>query len=349
MNMQLQHPRLPFESTADFLAAVAHHATEHQLDPRLDMQAGITGMGTTTATVGFLMPEDQTEDIWQRAYNVGNIMRRCTAQPMSPRSSSLVIPTVSETSRSDGSRFGGMALAWLDEGEPFPEFKLKFDKGLRLFSPRKIGGLVAVTDELLADAPALTAFFERASGMEVAFMVESAIVDGDGVGQPLGILQAPATIEVAPEAGQAPGTLQAANFSQMIKRFWMSSFPKAAWLMGVNAYAAILELEAEEGIELIKFVGGVPTLHGFAVIITEVTNSLGSRGDIILCDLSQYLLVEREAGTHGLSSIHVKFVQDETAFRLRARIEGAPAWSSPVTVKNAPLPVSPFVVLGART
>jgi hypothetical protein len=49
-----------------------------------------------------------------------------------------------------------------------------------------------------------------------------------------------------------------------------------------------------------------------------------------------------------LSSIHVRFVNDESAFKLRYRVDGAPAWTTPITPNNSAVTQSAFVALGAR-
>jgi HK97 family phage major capsid protein len=85
---------------------------------------------------------------------------------------------------------------------------------------------------------------------------------------------------------------------------------------------------------------------GMPIEVCEYTPALSSAGDIMLCDLSQYLLAEREPGVD--SSIHVQFSTDETAFRFRFRTDGQPAGRSPVTPKNSSTTQSPFVALGAR-
>jgi len=60
---------------------------------------------------------------------------------------------------------------------------------------------------------------------------------------------------------------------------------------------------------------------------------LGTAGDIILADLSQYLLITK-GGPQLASSIHVMFIYDETTFRIVFRCDGQPAWNSTLTMKD---------------
>lgn len=91
------------------------------------------------------------------------------------------------------------------------------------------------------------------------------------------------------------------------------------------------------------------TLFGRPVTEIEQAASLGTVGDIILADLSQYLCIEK-GGLQSASSIHVQFVTDEQVFRFVARIDGQPLWQAALTpFKGTSNTVSPFVALATRS
>lgn len=47
-------------------------------------------------------------------------------------------------------------------------------------------------------------------------------------------------------------------------------------------------------VELIQFdFDGLPLMFGFPIILTEATGPIGAKGDIVLADLSQYIMTER--------------------------------------------------------
>ena len=46
--------------------------------------------------------------------------------------------------------------------------------------------------------------------------------------------------------------------------------------------------------------------------------------------MSQYILIDK-GGVQSASSIHVRFVNDETVFRFVYRVDGLPIWQSPLT------------------
>jgi len=83
------------------------------------------------------------------------------------------------------------------------------------------------------------------------------------------------------------------------------------------------------------------------VIFTEKTEALSSRGDVMLCDFSQYVVGLR-SGMQFETSIHVHFTTDELLSRIIERHDGMPLWGEALTLEDGSTTVSPFVVLGAR-
>ena len=89
------------------------------------------------------------------------------------------------------------------------------------------------------------------------------------------------------------------------------------------------------------------TLFGRPVVPLEQCSAAGSVGDIILGDLSQYLLIDK-GGINAASSIHVRFLYDESVFRFIYRVDGQPIWNKPITPYKGSSTLSPFVTLAAR-
>jgi HK97 family phage major capsid protein len=90
------------------------------------------------------------------------------------------------------------------------------------------------------------------------------------------------------------------------------------------------------------------TLMGRPVIPVEYCATVGTEGDIILADLSQYLMIDK-GGINAASSMHVRFIYDEMAYRFIYRVDGQPIWNSALTPKNGSNTLSPFVTLATRS
>ena len=120
----------------------------------------------------------------------------------------------------------------------------------------------------------------------------------------------------------------------------------AGWFCSENAEE---QLENVGTMYLPQGVGGnaYPLLKGRPVIAMEQCPKLGLVGDIVLADLQHYVIVE--SGIQQMLSVDFKFDTDEAAFRFVLRVDGAPAFSSPITSFSDPTTTrSPFVTLAAR-
>ena len=334
-----------FESGAEFMAAlVSDHGAPHR-DPRLERSAAATGLGEAFAAEGgFLVPSSFAADLWNTVYDIGSVLRLCQPQPVTV-GNGISVPAIDESSRADGSRFGGVEMFWLDEGVTPTATRPKY-RSLNL-KPKKLLAISYATGELLEDAPALAAWLERTFGLEASFEIEDAIINGNGAGRPLGILNSNALITVAKESGQAAATVVAANLVGMAGRLWGPSHRTAVWLMSNAVFLQICDDSFSNGSPVITYgPNGQRFILGMPLMLVEYTPVVGTAGDVILADFSQYLV--SSIAPEFISSIHVRFLNDEGVFRSRFRIDGQPAWSGPLTPRNGSATESPFVTLAER-
>lgn len=302
---------------------------------------------------GFLVQQEFSQQILERAYNTGEIMNRITTTPIGANKNGLKIPALSEKSRADGSRWGGIRAYWEGEAAKMTGSKPTFD--LLELGLKKLTALVYVTDELLEDAIALESWLLQKVPLEINFKVEDSIINGTGAGQPLGILKAASLVSVPKEAGQAADTIVFENVSKMWSRCWGPSRKNAVWLINQDCEPQL------NGMSIAVGTGGVPvylpagglsqspysSLFGRPVIPVEYCDTVGNLGDIVLADLSQYQAIDKGV-LKTATSIHVRFDYNETAFRFVFRFDGQPAWKSSLTPYKGSNSLSPFVALAAR-
>jgi HK97 family phage major capsid protein len=316
-------------------------------------QRTATGVGMNDpASGGFLIAPVFAETLLGRTYG-GALLSRATVVEFE-KGKETHFPTPDETSRAAGSRWGGIRVTWADEGVSIPTSFPKF----RSVGPTLHGAkaAISVTNELLSDAPMLTAVLERGYTSELRFEVEDAMVNGKGLGLPLGIIGAPGTISVAAEGGQAPATILRENLKKMWARFWTQSKTdgEPVWLVSADAEVAIGETyqaigTAGTGTQVYIPAGLVDRfarLYGAPVIPTEYNAALGTVGDVVLCDPAEYLIVQQPL--RRAISAHCSFTTDETVLRFVLNCDGQPVWQSPITPKNGGATQSPFVTLAAR-
>lgn len=319
-------------------------------DKRLE-RLKATGMSEGVPSEGgFLVEPTIAAGILTNVFTTGIFLARTKRIAVGANSNRLVVNAIAETSRVHGSRFGGVRAYWGAEGGTKTASRPTFRQ---MEIPLcKLTGITVLTDELLADATALTSVLTMAFEDEFRFMGDDGILRGTGAGMPLGILNSPALVTVT-RAGA--GHVTAADVIGMYARLMSQSLGAAAWFINQDVIPEIVRLNFVGDTAVTDIPVFLPagtgwstapwnTLLGLPIIASEHCSTLGTTGDIVLADLSRYMVVTK--GTvETATSIHVYFVTDETALRFVLRIGGQPDLASAVTPYQGTNTISPFVVL----
>ncbi|MDA2937031.1 phage major capsid protein [Acidobacteria bacterium AH-259-A15] len=348
----------PFRSLGEQLTAIVRSARTGKVDARLhqireieERQLGLSE--SIPSQGGFMIQPTFSSELLTNAFETGILASRVRTIPLGANSNGLKINAINETSRADGSRWGGIRAYWLDEGATKTKSKPAFRQmNLTL---NKLIGLVYATDELVEDATALEAVIREGFGQEFGFQLDAAIFSGDGSGKPQGFTGSNALITVNKETGQAANTVVFENITKMYARMWPPSAQRAVWLANIETFPQLASMSIPVG------TGGVPVwqpanqvagrpfseLMGRPLIFVEQASALGTKNDLVFVDLSQYLLVQKSL--QSAASIHVQFVTDETTFRFVLRVDGQPIWSSALTPFKGASTLSPYVTLQTRS
>ena len=341
-----------FKTLGEQLYSVAN-AGRGYTDRRLIEQKQ-TGMSEgVPADGGFLVQEDFSSELLKLVFSEGEILSRVHRVPISANSNSLRANYLDEGSRADGSRWGGVLAYWKAEGATKLASNPTF--GQILLELNKLIGLCYATDELLQDAVALEAIITWAFQMEFTYQLEAAIINGTGAGQPLGIVNSPAFIAIDEEAGQIADTLVSENIVNMWSRMFAPLRKNAVWLINQDCEPQLHSMYVAvgaTGVPVYLPAGGLSaspyaTLYGRPIIPVEHCQTVGTVGDVIFADLSQYWFIDK--GTmQKATSIHVQFVTDETAFRFVYRADGQSSWPGTLTPANSAVTLSPFIGIESR-
>lgn len=343
-----------FRAFGDFAKAVHSAAGGRQTDPRLSMvnaaAATTYGQEGVGADGGYMVPPDFKATILSRVLAEDSLLSRCDQTPTT--SNSITVPIDEDSPWATS----GIQATWEGEATTFGQGK----PALKSTTVRanKITALVPVTDELLEDAPSLESFLRQKAPAKIDYKVNDAIINGDGVGKPMGFLASPCLVTQAAEGGQTAGTVNFANISKMYSRMPAANRKNAVWIInqdlepqldnlvvpGAGASVAAPAYMPPGGMSASPFA----TLKGRPVIYTEAANALGAVGDITFADLSAYLAVVKSGGLKTDFSIHLWFDQGLSAFRFVLRIGGRPWWNSPMARAKSANTLSPFVALAAR-
>jgi HK97 family phage major capsid protein len=342
----------PWQSFGEQLQAVKNHARNAGTDPRLTVKNAASGSNEAIDSEGgFLVGTDFATELMKRTYDTGVLLNQAQRIPISSHSNSLTINGIDETSRKNGSRWGGVQTYWADEADALTGSKPKFRK-IKL-ELKKLIGLCYATDELLQDGAALESVIMQAFSEEFGFQLDDAMLRGDGAGKPLGILKSDALVTIGKESGQAAKTVLYQNVLNMWTRLYAKSRQNAVWYINQDIEAQLYTMYQATGTT------GVPvfmpargdstysTLFGRPIIPIEQADTLGNVGDIVLADFSQYAMIDK-GGMQSASSIHVRFLNDEQVFRFTLRTDGQPKWNAPLVPYKGTNAQSPFITLAAR-
>jgi HK97 family phage major capsid protein len=303
------------------------------------------------ATGGFLVPVEQ-QTVLQSVSAEGAIVRsRATIIPMARRQ--VLLPVLDQTGAVAGVPhwFGGLKFYWAEEAGEKTESDAKF-KQVNL-TAHKLIGYTRASDELVGDsAISLAAFLQGPLGFAggVQWMEDYSFLNGSGAGQPLGIIQAGATIAVPRQVQHSVTYIDLVN---MFDQFLPST--KGLWIISQSCLSALLTMQDPDGhyIWPTLFQGGASaglpnTLMGMPYVVSEKLPRIGTEGDVLLVDLRYYLIGDRQATTIESTQFD-RWQFDQTSWRVVHRVDGQPWLSAPLTYQDGTTEVSPFVMLSTKS
>jgi len=307
--------------------------------------SGVTG--------GYIVPPDFYQSLLSIAAEENTFRQRAFVQPMA--SATLQFPYLDITTvQSAGVSpfFGGVQASWTAEAqtrtETEPQFKMMELKA------NELSGYSVSSNVLLQDAAfGLEKFLMVLFGRAVAWFEEYAFLQGNGVGKPLGILNANATIKTGGNGGttrDTAGHFYFDDMAAMIARLLPSSYTKAVWYVSPTVVSDLIQLK--DGANRAIFISidqgatkkPVWKLLNLPVIITEKLPALGTTGDVCLIDPSLYVIGDRMQ-LEIAASEHVNFLKNQMTWRFVQRVDGQPWMDKAVTLQDGTSKVSPFVIL----
>lgn len=338
---------LPGGSFDPRLAALA------AMNPRLAAPSNLMQESGGTSGEGFLVPPEFVEDIVDIVFADEGIVARVKPEPTQ---SNTVMFTADETTPWGSS---GVTAAWRAEASQLTAVKPVIEP--RVNKLHELYVFVNADAELLEDAPRLNDYLSKRSGVAIAWKLDDAIINGDGIGKPLGMASAKnaSLVVVAKDSGQATKTVSATNLGNMRAALWTAGGGEPFWVIHPTALPGLLSLTIGTQPAFVPFsqgMVGAPNgmLLGIPVVWSEHAAGFSSQGDIQLHNPIGYAAnVKAEEGGEDMDvkfdvSIHLFFDYNAVAFRWLVRMAGQPILSKPITAANGSQTRSHCVVLAAR-
>lgn len=353
----------PFVSLGEQLQAIAFAQSPGgsfqglggKIDKRLFENLTASGASASVpADGGFAIATSFSDVLLQRARQTARIFPLVNEIPMGEGSDSIDLPYIDETSRVNGSRWGGVQAYWTGESDTPTSTKPKLSRHeLRLES---LKCLAYATERLLRNAPAMAAVFENAFASEIAFKLDDAIWRGTGAGMPLGFsvqnYGAALLVQVAKKLNQTAATFVIENATSMLSRILRDPGDRIAWLCNPDTIGQFPLLTVGTQPVFLpnnSAAGSIQygTFLGFPVIPVEQAETLGTPGDIVLANLSKYVMIT-QGGLRSAQSMHVRFIYDEMTFKWSFDANGQSAVKQPITPFKGSSTLSPFVTTAVR-
>jgi HK97 family phage major capsid protein len=292
---------------------------------------------------GFLVPPQYRDMINGIAVESAIIRAGATVIPID-NGVEMQAPLIDQTiAPGGGSAFlGGIQLYWTAEQGNITPTTEYFDKiNLKV---NKLGAYITVSSELLADASAISALLINKFGEAKAWFEDYNFFQGNGVGKPLGILNAPATYSVTRTTA---AHFILADAQNMLARLPAASVGKAIWAINQSVLPDLMTMATSGNfVTFLPNLQGQPSMQllGRPIYLTEKLPEIGTAGDVMLIDRSAYYILNRQDTTIATSDAP-SFLTDQTTMRMISRLDGQPALRNQITLASGTYKVSPFVKL----
>lgn len=340
-----------FPDVKEFMKAIWHGSrTAEAQNAQHKIRGIMNSLGSNVpADGGFLIPEYLRSEMLRISLEKAVVRSRARVIPM--ETLTLPFPMIDSTSNASNI-YGGVAAYWTEEAGTLTDSSPTF--GRVKLEAKKLTAYSEVPNELFADSLiSLEMLINEIFPEALAWFEDVAFISGSGVGEPLGFLNSPAMVSVTKESGQAADTIVWENLVKMYARMLPSSLNNAVWIANLDTFPELATMSLSIGtggsaIWLTDGVSGPPMrILGRPVLFTEKMPTLGDAGDIVLADMSHYLIGDRQA-IQADTSPHYRFQTDMTSMRFISRLDGRPWLQSAITPQTGSNTLSPFVQLAAR-
>ncbi len=292
------------------------------------------------------MPTEIADGILKKLESNESLMAKCTQFPVSGNSLTINVDESQPWNQ-------GVTAYWVAEGAQISSTKNSLKQAQ--FRLQKLAALVNATDELLDDATALEGYIKAAAPAAIMHKVNDAIISGNGVGKPTGIINSGFAVTVSKESAQTNDTIVARNVINMYTRMFPGARSNAAWYINAGAEPQLLTMQDDNGNFIYLAPGSQMNQTPYGMLLGRPVipmmgsmPALGDVGDIVFADLSYFYMIKKAQGIKSATSIHLYFDKEITSFRFSMRVDGKMPFTAPVTTEYGSYQMSAAVLLQAR-
>jgi HK97 family phage major capsid protein len=332
------------KSFGDFLMAIKRGDSKRLAE----VYGSVKDMSSETgAAVGYLVPTEQHMQLMQIAAQQSYLLgpNGVHQQPVSapagtyPALDQFTAPTAGVGNTASA---GKLTAAKRAQGGAYSETQPEFEQ-IKYLVNDAASGMVQAPKELRQDVAGLEALLKGLIAIAVKSKLEYYILRGNGVGEPLGILNAPAAIGINADVAN---TWDLDDATEIVSRHKNVSGKPSIWAIHPGVIVDI----AQMGIANVNAFIADPTaplrrqLLGYGLMDSEHLPQPDTSGNAILLDPGAYVLFT--LGTMYIDfSEHFAFGNGLDSWRFGQRCDGQPWWKGTQTLADpqGSFTVSPFV------
>jgi HK97 family phage major capsid protein len=219
--------------------------------------------------------------------------------------------------------------------------------GLVTLKPEKIGADYILTEELRANAPTMAQLMPDLLQGGISGYLDDKIESGTGAGELLGFRGCSAEISVERSIADEVNYIDTVNMLARI--LTRGSYVWVCQRVGLLPQLMTLTDGAGHLIWTQDAVSGIPggRLQGLPLFYDEIGPALGDAGDLVLVDLSYYLLKPGMPVQIKSDQTYGNFRAGKETIKATFYMDGKPWLQEPLTLRDGTNTVSPFVSLAA--
>jgi HK97 family phage major capsid protein len=238
--------------------------------------------------------------------------------------------------------YGGVTMSFVAENATRPnagDIKLQEIS----LEPQPLVGYMDISKQLLENSSAIGIFAEKQLKLAGISVEERSFIGGSGIGAPTGLLNHPCA---AVAARTTVGQITYDDILNMVSKSYGNS-NGYVWIASRTAQPTLSKLKDTAGNLIWSFNGAItgapPTLYGIPVFFSERLPAVGTSGDLILADLSKYIIRDGSSPRLFLDP-YTRAINNFTRLYVSWNVDAKPWLTAPITCEDG-VARSPFVNL----
>jgi len=291
-------------------------------------------------SLGALIPPTLNTMLLDAAMETAVIRPMATVIPISTLQ--IQLDKLKDYDRSGGLIYGGLYAVWSAENASLTASQPKHEViSLNLHA---LHILAYASHQALRFAPFdLGGYLLPKMASAITWKEEDGFINGSGSGMPLGVLNAPAKVELTKQTGQSTtaNKLVTANVDQMIARIKIEKMASTCFMYNrpdLYEYLVALSRPVGTGGQMALLYSPISVadsrtaqLCGLPCIDSEHVPAAAAAGAMFITDWSQYIIADDRMGAEIAQSMHLKFDYGQNAYRIIKYVDGQPSNTSAFT------------------